>query len=207
MAVFDSLPRRGHRKFIGVPLRENLALRASRTARPETVMATLTVKKKMLAVGRDYAVHDENDATVFTIDGKLRFARTFDVKDRTGQVVCSAKEKLLALDQTFLIDTPGASEITVRRTTTGSVNPMKFDISVGDEIRMQAHGSFLRDGIDITRGSTRIGNVSRQQNTVVAEIFHVWMADGEDAALMLAMAMVIIEGDLSRGAQTSSTTP
>ena len=169
-------------------------------------MATFTVKKRLVSVGRDYDVHDENNATAFTIDGKLRFARTFDVKDRAGQTVYSATEKLLTLDQTFLIDAPGASQITVRRTTTGSVYPMKFDIAVEGETRMQAHGSFYRDGVDITRGSTRIANVSREPNTVIGEIFHVWAADDEDPALMLAMAMVIVEGDLSRGAATATST-
>ena len=163
-------------------------------------MPTFAVKKRLVSVGRDYAVEDESGTTVFSIDGKVRFGRTFDVKDRAGQVLYAVKEKLMALDQTFLIDAPGASEITVRRTTTGSVYPMKFDIAIDGEIRMHAEGSFLGDGVAIARGSARIATVSREQNTVVAEIFHVWTADGEDAALMLALAMVIVEGDLSRGA-------
>jgi uncharacterized protein YxjI len=165
-------------------------------------MPTFTVKKRVIAVGRDYDVHDEADAHVFEIDGKLRFARTFDVKDREGKVLYSAKEKLLTVDETFLIDRTGADQIVIRRTTTGSVRPMKFDITVGGEIRMHAQGSFFREGVDITRGSDRIANVSREQNTI-AEIFHVRIADGEDPALILAMAMVIVEGDLSRGASTS----
>jgi len=166
-------------------------------------MPTYTIKKRVMSVGRDYAVHDETGATVFDIDGKLRFARTFAVKGREGAVLCSAKEKLLTLDQTFLIDGPGPEQVAVKRTTTSSVYPMKFDITVGGETRMHAEGSFLRDGVNITRGPARVANVSREPNTVVAEIFHVWVADGEDPALLLAIAMVIVEGDPSRGAITS----
>jgi uncharacterized protein YxjI len=166
-------------------------------------MPTYTIKKRVLSVGRDYAVHDETDATVFEIDGKLRFARTFDVKDRAGTVLCSAKEKLLTIDQTFLIDGAGPEPVAVKRTTTSSVYPMKFDITVGGETRMHAQGSFLRDGVHISRGSARVATISREPNTVVAEIFHVWIADGEDPAPLLAMAMVIVEGDPSRGAITS----
>jgi|SRR5215471_17519189 len=162
-------------------------------------MPTFAVKKRLVSVGRDYAVEDESGTTVFSIDGKVRFGRTFDVRDRAGQILYSAKEKLMALDQTFLIDAPGASEITVRRTTTGSVYPMKFAVVIEGETRMHAEGSFYRDGVAIARGTDRIATVSRQQNTVVAEIFHVWTADAEDAALMLALAMVIVEGDPSRG--------
>lgn len=163
-------------------------------------MPTLTVKKRLVSVGRDYAVHDETGTTVFTIDGKVRFARTFDVKDRSGQVLYAVKEKLMALDQTFLIHAPGAAEIAVRRTTTASVYPMKFDVVIDGETKMHAQGSFFRDGIAITRGSERVATVSREPNTVVEENFEVWTADAEDPALMLALTMVIVEGAPSRGA-------
>ena len=162
-------------------------------------MAIYTVKKRLVSVGRDYDVQDENGATVFTIDGKVRFARTFDVKDRDGHILYSAKEQLLTLDQTFLVDASGADQLAVKRTTTGSVYPMKFDISVGDEARMHAVWTHRGDEAAITRAASKIASVSRQQNTVVAEIFHVWAADGEDPALILAIAMVIVEGDQSRG--------
>jgi hypothetical protein len=76
---------------------------------------------------------------------------------------------------------------------------MKFDVAVGEDIRLRAEWRHRGDDAAITRGSTKIASVSRQQNTVVAEIFHVWTAEGEDHALMLAIAMVIVEGDQSRG--------
>jgi len=168
-------------------------------------MATYTVRKILVAVGRDYDVLDESGTSVYRIDGKLRFARTFDVKDRSGQVLYSAKEQLLTIDQTFQLHAGGAGEMAVRRTTSGAVYPMKFDVVADGETRMHAEGSFFGDGVSISRGSARIASVSRQQNTVIAEIFHVWTADGEDPALMLALAMVIVEGDLSRGAVDSVT--
>jgi uncharacterized protein YxjI len=98
-----------------------------------------------------------------------------------------------------VIDARKASQLAVRRTTTSSVYPMKFDIVVGGETRKQAEGSFTRDGVHITRGPARVANVSREPNTVVAEIFHVWTAPEEDHALMLTVAMAIVESDPSRG--------
>lgn len=162
-------------------------------------MPNYTVKKRLVSVGRDYDVLDEGSATVFTIDGKVRFARTFDVKDRDGRIVYSAKEQLLKLDQTFFIDAEGADQLAVTRTTTASVYPMKFVIAAGGDVRMHAQWTHRGDDANITRAGSRIASVSRQQNTVVAEIFHVWTADAEDTALMLAIAMVIVEGDRSRG--------
>lgn len=163
-------------------------------------MATYTIKSKLVSVGRDYDVRDEKGEVVYTIDGKVRFARTFNVIDRDGKVLLSAKEKLMCLDQTFLIAAP-AGEITVKRTTTGSVYPMKFDIIAGEQTTMQANGSFIRDGVDVMRGPDRVCNVSREQNTAVFEIFPVTIKDGEDVPLMLTIAMIIVEGDHSRGSK------
>lgn len=171
-------------------------------------MATYTVKKRLVSVGRDYQVHDESGATAFEVDGKVRFARTFDIKDPAGAILYSAKEKLMTVDQTFLIDVPSGGELAVRRITTAAIYPMKFDVSADGESRFQAHGSFFRDGVEITRGSTRVANIGREPNTAVMEIFHLWVADGEDAALMLAIAMVCVEGDPSRGSSAPvSSTP
>ena len=165
-------------------------------------MPSYTIKKNMVSVVRDYHVRDEQDATVFEIDGKVRFARTFDVKDRTGRILCSAKEKLLSIDPTFLIDAPGASQVTMRRTTTSSVYPMKFDIAVDGESRMRAQVTAFGDDAVVMRGPARVATVSRQPNTLVTEIFHLWTADDENPALMLAIAMVIVEGDALRAATT-----
>jgi uncharacterized protein YxjI len=163
-------------------------------------MATYTIKSKVVSVGRDYDVRNEKEEIVFTIDGKVRFARTFDVLDPAGSVSCSAKEQLMKLDHTFVI-TGARGEVTVKRTTTGSVYPMKFDIMAGEQITMKAQGDFFRDGVDVMRGCDRVLNVNRVQNTAFFEIFPVTIADGEDVAFMLALAMVIVEGDLSRGSK------
>ena len=112
-------------------------------------MATYPVKRRLVSVGRDSDVLDERGATVFTIDGTVRFARRFEVKDR--------------------------------------------------DVRMHVQWTHRGDEANITRAGSRIAGVSRQQNTVVAEIFHLWTADAEDPALLLAIAMVIVEGDQSRG--------
>jgi uncharacterized protein YxjI len=170
----------------------------------ERAMAQYTIKKRLVSVGRDYDVRDQNDAVLFHIDGKVRFARTFDVKAPDGTLRLSVKEKLLALDQTFLIDAPDRPQTVVRRTTTTSVYPMKFVIEVAGQTEMHANGDFFRDGVVVTRGSAEVARVSREPNTVVAEIFHVSAADHEDPALIAALAMAIVESHPDRGAPSSS---
>jgi len=162
-------------------------------------MSTYTVKKRLVSVGRDYDVFDETGTAAFTIDGKVRFGRTFDIKDPSGQVLFTVKEKLLAIDRKYEIDGPAGTGLVVHKTNSSDVGPMKFEVEGASGPRLHAEGNFIRDGFAVKRGDTKIASVSREQRTVVAEIFHVWTADGEDVALMLAITMAIVETDRWRG--------
>lgn len=73
--------------------------------------------------------------------------------------------------------------------------------ATGDPVyRVTAHGSFLGDGLTILRGGSTLGSVSRQQETAINEIFRVFAASPEEAALVLARAMSLVESDPARGA-------
>lgn len=40
-------------------------------------MRQYTIKGRVVSVGRDYDVLDEEEQVIYVIDGKVRFARTF----------------------------------------------------------------------------------------------------------------------------------
>lgn len=58
--------------------------------------------------------------------------------------------------------------------------------------------------MELRRAGASVGSVSRRHGTAVDEIFHVTAAPDEDQALMLAIAMAIVETDSSRGEERSS---
>jgi uncharacterized protein YxjI len=161
-----------------------------------------TVRKRLVAIGRDYDVKDENGELAFTLDGKVRFARTFFVKDPSGARLLKVREKLLCLDPTFVI-TPaagGAPVATVKRTTPSGKLTTKFDVAANGQTIMTAQGRLLTDGgFEIRRGGAQASTVSRQPNTVIHEIFHVTTAASEDQPLLLGVAMSIVEMCFHRG--------
>lgn len=169
-------------------------------------MPRYTVQKRLVSIGRDYDVRDDDGQVVFKIDGKLRFARTFVVRDRDGKALLSVREKLMALDPVFEIKAGERLVATVRRTTTSGADTDEFEIWVAGAsgAMLQAQGQLLFDGVRIQRGQARVGSVSRQQGRVVHEVFQVTAAADEDQALMLAIAMAIVETDSSRGEDRSS---
>ena len=167
-------------------------------------MPRYTIKSRLVSVGRDYDVLDDKGEVAFRIDGKVRFARTFVVKNREGDALLAAKEKLLCLDPTFVIASGDDPVATVRRTTTSGAMIEKFAIEIAGGLPMTAEGNLLGDGVVILGDPGKIGSVEVEPRTGVYEIFHVSVVSDQDPPLVLAIAMSIVETDSRRGQQRSS---
>jgi uncharacterized protein YxjI len=86
-------------------------------------MPRYTVQRRLVSVGRDYVVQNEDDEVVLKVDGKVRFARTFSVKDGAGSMLLRVREKLLCLDPTFIITRGKETIATLRRTSPSGEYP------------------------------------------------------------------------------------
>jgi uncharacterized protein YxjI len=166
-------------------------------------MPSYTVTRRLISVGRDYEVKNEVDEVVLKIDGKVRFGRTFAVKDRDGKLLLRVREKLLCLDRTFIIKRGSEVVATVRRTTTSDETPAKFTVDTGGA-QMKAKGSFFHDSVvELSRDGFTAGSVSRKQYTAVRDTYYVSAASSEDQPLMVAIAMSIAEVVPFHGAEDS----
>ena len=166
-------------------------------------MPVYQVQSRLVSVGRDYSVENDRGEVVYTIDGKVRFARTFLVRDASGAPLLHVREKLLAIDPTFIVKKDGVEVARLRRTTTSGAMTDRFEIDAG-ATKMNASGSFHRGGVTIGSDHGKVGSVSRKPLTAVREVFHVSVVSDEDSALVLALAMAIVECAPFRGEDVSS---
>ncbi len=162
-------------------------------------MPLYTIRKRLVSVGRDYNVEDETGTVLFKIDGKVGFARVFLIKNQESRLLLRVREKLLCIDPTFIISREGQVAAIVRRRTVSDALVAKYEVEMNGEVALRASGSFFRDGIHIHRGTAFVGSVSRKPFTVIDEIFHVTTAMSEEQALLVAVAMSIVEITPSRG--------
>lgn len=163
-------------------------------------MPTYTIRRRPFGLGRSYSIKNEHGEHAFRLVGKLRFARTFTIKDGHGIPLLAVREKLLSLKPTFMISRDGTQVAVVQRETTSGVVVEKFTIDLGAEGSMEASGTlWAEDGVRVMRGSSQLARVWRVQNTVASEIFTVETVDTIDQALALAISMAIAETDVSRG--------
>ena len=84
-------------------------------------MPRYTVQELLVSIGRDYDVSGKSGKVAFKLDGKVRFARTFAVKDSAGQRLLAVREKLLCLDPTFVITSARQPIAVVHRSCIGGI--------------------------------------------------------------------------------------
>jgi uncharacterized protein YxjI len=157
-----------------------------------------TITRRILAVARSYRVQAENGDHPFTVAGRLGFARRFSIKDRSGVRLYSAREKLLALDPTFVIMHDGVEVALVKRTTTGGAPKDEFDIGLPSDAMTAAGRLWTEDGVSVVHQGRRVAMVRRKHEPLVRETFVLHTASDLDQALFLAIAMSIVDVDSPR---------
>jgi uncharacterized protein YxjI len=161
-------------------------------------MGRYTIRKKLIALGRSYSVSDDQGQEVCRVRGKIRFATTFDVIHPGGLPV-KVREKLLALDPTFVLTRDGRQVAVVRRTS-HDVAPYRFSIDVEDEQSMSAEGTFFSgSAIRLERSGQWLASLALVQGEIVHETFVLNATAGLDEALLIAIAVCFMSVVTYRG--------
>lgn len=160
-------------------------------------LAVYAIRLKPFYVSRGYSVTDSNGVPVFRIHGKLRFARTFVVQGIQSSLSYDIREKLFAIDPTYIVTQQGKQVAQVCRTTTSGQFPERFTIDLGVSGSLIASGS-LFSAITIRKNDVMCAKIWRDQETF-RETFGFEVANNFDLALLLSIAMSIVETDRSRG--------
>lgn len=163
------------------------------------VSRAYTIRRHAFSIGRRYSVFDPSGNREFKIVEKLRLAHTFSIRDPQGKVLYSIREKLLVLDATFFVTSAAGEKTIVKRTKIRDEKPDLFEITLPSGQLLQATGwLWHEDGIAIRRDGTRLATIHRQQLRV-REMYSATVAPSADPALMLAIAMSIVEMCHRRG--------
>lgn len=148
------------------------------------------VKEKLFSIGDDFWVTDEQGNKVFLVDGKAMSLRhTFELKDGSGAVVASIHKKLLAVRDSMEIERDGRSVATVKKAL---ISPLhhKSVVELADGGNLEAIGNIIDKEFEIRSGGTVLARVSRSWFRV-RDTYGVDVADGQDDALMIAVAVCL----------------
>ena len=155
----------------------------------ELVGERFQMREKLLSIGDDYWIEDEQGRRAFRVDGKaLRVRQTFVLEDADGNEVAKVQERKLSVRDKMAIERGGDSLATVRKALVGIRYRFSIDVAGGGELR--AKGNIVDHEYEIERDGQTVATVSKRWFRV-RDTYGVEIAPGEDDALILAIAVCV----------------
>ncbi|MFE9258165.1 LURP-one-related/scramblase family protein [Streptomyces sp. NPDC006879] len=150
------------------------------------------VRDKLIAVGDDYWIEDEEGRHAFLVDGKaLRLRDTLELKDAQGQVLLTLREKVFSLRDTMTLERAGAPLASVRRKRLSLLrNHYRVDLVDGTELDVS--GRILDREFKVEYQDEPLALISRKwfrmRETYAVDV----LRPEADASLLLAVAVCVI---------------
>jgi uncharacterized protein YxjI len=146
------------------------------------------MRTKLLSIGDDYWIEDEDGQRAFKVDGKdLRIRDTFVIEDAAGSEVAKIKERKLTVRDSMKIELADR-EATVHKARLGVRERFKVDVDGGPDL--EAHGNLVDHEYEIERDGEPVGTVSKRWFSI-RDTYGVEIARGTDEALVLAVTVCV----------------
>jgi uncharacterized protein YxjI len=148
------------------------------------------VREKIVSIGDDFWITDEQGNRVFLADGKaLRLRQTVELKDSSGAVVAVVRKKLLSMHEAMEIERDGATVATVRKAL---ISPLhhRSTVDLADGGQLEAVGNILDKEFEIRDGRQTLARISRAWFRL-RDTYGVDIAAGQDEVLLLAVAVAL----------------
>jgi uncharacterized protein YxjI len=149
------------------------------------------MRQKLVSIGSDYWIEDEQGQRVYKINGKaMRIRDTLILEDPQGHELYKIQEKKLHIRDTMEIE--DASGHTVATVKKALVTPLRerFDVKVENGEDLEVKGNIVDHEYKIKRGDEKVAEVSKKWFRV-ADTYGVEVTQGQDPALILAVAAVV----------------
>ncbi|MGW7073631.1 LURP-one-related/scramblase family protein [Streptomyces sp. NPDC054855] len=152
----------------------------------------LLVRDRLLGIGDDYWIEDDQGRKVFLVDGKaMRLRETFELKDMEGRVLIDIRAKMLALRDTMVIERDGSELATIKRKRLSLLrNHYRVDLVDGTELDVS--GKILDREFAIEYDGELLADISRRWFRVRDTYGLQIVRDDADASLLLAVAVCVI---------------
>ncbi len=155
-------------------------------------MPRFRLRQRLLSIGEDYDIEDDQGRPVYKVDGKvLRLRETFELRNQRGEEVLTIREKKLALRDSMKLLRDGRTVATVRKAW---FTPLRdsFSIEVEGGEDLVAKGRILDHEYEIRRGNTSVARISKSWFTL-RDTYGIDIREGEDEALILGITVAIDE--------------
>ncbi|MER6197742.1 LURP-one-related family protein [Streptomyces sp. NPDC001586] len=150
------------------------------------------VRDKVLAIGDDYWIEDEDGRHAFLVDGKaLRVRDTLELKDPDGMILITLREKMLSFRDAMTLERDEQRLAVIRRKRF-SLLRNHFRVTMAEGTELDVSGRILDREFKVEYDGELLALVSRQwyrlRETYAVDV----VREDADAALLIAVAVCVI---------------
>ena len=149
---------------------------------------TFRMREKIMAIGDDYWIEDDDGNKVYKVNGKAaRLRETFILEDANGAELSKIQEKKLTVRDKMTIER-GSTKATVRKRLVGIRDHYIIDVDGGEDLK--AHGNVVDHEYEIERDGDTVAKVSKKWFRV-RDSYGVQLAQDQDVPLILAITVCV----------------
>jgi uncharacterized protein YxjI len=146
------------------------------------------MREKMIAIGDDYWIEDDDGNRLFKVNGKAaRLRETFILEDASGNELSKIQEKKLTVRDKMTIE-HGNGTATVRKRLLGIRDHYIIEVEGGEDLK--AHGNIVDHEYEIERDGDTVAKVSKKWFRV-RDTYGVQLAEGQDVPLILSITVCV----------------
>jgi uncharacterized protein YxjI len=149
------------------------------------------IRQKMLSIGDDFWIENQNGNRVFKVDGKaLRLRKTLIFEDMNGNPLAKIQERLLPIKETMVVEDGEGNQLAVIKK--GLIAPLgdRWSVNVRGGPDLDVQGNILDHEYSISDRRRKIAEVSKAWFSLT-DTYGVEIDDGENDILVLAIAIAI----------------
>jgi uncharacterized protein YxjI len=152
---------------------------------------TFRMRQRLVSIGDDYWIEDDQGQRVYKVNGKaLRIRDTLILEDVDGRELFKIQEKKLHIRDTMEIE-DGAGR-TVAKVKKALISPLRerYEVKVEDGEDMEVQGNIVDHEYKIERGGDKVAEVSKKWFRI-ADTYGIEVEQEQDPALIVAVAAVV----------------
>ena len=149
------------------------------------------MQQKLIAIGRDFWIENEQGQKAFKVDGKaLRIRDTLKFEDAHGNELCKIQEKKVRIKDTMEIEGPDGH--VMAKVKKAIITPVRdrWTVKIGGGPDLEIQGNILDHEYRIGEGRQKVGEVSKKWFRI-RDSYGVEVAEGQNDVLILAVAVAV----------------
>ena len=150
------------------------------------------MRQKMVSIGNDYWIENEQGEQVFKIDGKIGLHKTYIFEDLRGKRLAKIHKVLVSVKETMEIEGPAGEKLAVVKKDIFTPLKEHFVVDIIDGSNLEIHGNILDHEYSIEDGSSKAAQVSKKLFHV-RDSYTISIEPGQDDVFILAVVVCIDE--------------